>query len=65
MKIVLATGIYPPDIGGPATYVSCLASEFSRLGMEVIVVTYGGNHKSQAPNLKQILILQIFKRFGH
>ncbi|MDO8468254.1 MAG: glycosyltransferase family 4 protein [Candidatus Peribacter sp.] len=41
MKIVLATGIYPPDIGGPATYVKALASELSRLGNEVSVVTYG------------------------
>ncbi|MBU0458087.1 glycosyltransferase family 4 protein [Patescibacteria group bacterium] len=40
MKIVLATGIYPPDIGGPATYVCALANELSRREMEVIVVTY-------------------------
>ncbi len=41
MKIVLATGIYPPDIGGPATYVKALASELLRLGNAVSVVTYG------------------------
>lgn len=41
MKIVLATGIYPPDIGGPATYVRQLAEEFTRGGHEVTVVTYG------------------------
>lgn len=41
MKIVLATGIYPPDIGGPATYVKHLAEEFSKDGAEVVVVTYG------------------------
>lgn len=40
MKIVIATGIYPPDIGGPATYVWALAGEFVRIGMEVVVVTY-------------------------
>jgi len=54
MKIVLATGIYSPDIGGPATYVSCIAKEFSRRGMEVVVVTYGGNPKSQAPNPREV-----------
>lgn len=42
MKIVLATGIYPPDIGGPATYVRALAGEFVRRGVEVVVVTYAG-----------------------
>jgi len=40
-SIVLATGIYPPDIGGPATYVRALASELTRMGHEVTVVTYG------------------------
>ncbi len=41
MKIVLATGIYPPDIGGPATYVRHLAAECAAKGHEVTVVTYG------------------------
>jgi glycosyltransferase involved in cell wall biosynthesis len=40
MKIVLATGIYPPEIGGPATYCRALASELSALGQEVSVITY-------------------------
>lgn len=41
MKIVLATGIFPPDIGGPATYVATLAEELAVLGHQVTVVTYG------------------------
>ncbi len=41
MKIVLATGIYPPEIGGPATYVRALAEELAGRGEEVGVVTYG------------------------
>lgn len=41
MKLVLATGIFPPDIGGPATYVATLAEELSTLGHDVTVVTYG------------------------
>lgn len=40
MKIVFATGIYHPDIGGPATYVRSLAKECMRHGHEVTVVTY-------------------------
>lgn len=40
MHIVLATGIYPPDIGGPATYVKHLAAELVERGMEVTVITY-------------------------
>lgn len=41
MKILLATGIYPPAIGGPATYVKALSQELIDLQHEVVVVTYG------------------------
>ena len=41
MKIVLLTGIYPPAIGGPATYSRNLAKELSAVGHSITVVTYG------------------------
>lgn len=41
MKIVLATGIYPPEIGGPATFVPALADDWCKRGLEIAVVTYG------------------------
>ncbi len=41
MKIVLATGIYPPEIGGPATYVQRLAEGLLARGHDITVVTYG------------------------
>src|SRR3989344_9667164 len=41
MKILLATGIYPPAIGGPATYVSALARELGSKDIDVQVVSYG------------------------
>ncbi len=40
MKVVFATGIFPPDIGGPANSVSLLAEAWSALGHTVTVVTY-------------------------
>ena len=39
-KILIATPIFPPTIGGPATYSKILASELSERGWEVVVVTY-------------------------
>jgi len=42
-EILIATGIFPPDIGGPALYSQKLAEEFSRRGLEVRVMTYGKN----------------------
>ncbi|PIR53728.1 hypothetical protein COU75_04415 [Candidatus Peregrinibacteria bacterium CG10_big_fil_rev_8_21_14_0_10_42_8] len=41
MKIILATGIYPPQIGGPATYTKELAAQLSKAGYDITVVTYG------------------------
>ena len=40
-KIVLASGIVPPDIGGPATYVTKLGQEFVEAGYRVKVLSYG------------------------
>lgn len=39
-KIVIATGIYPPDIGGPAQYAKNLAEEFQKTGHSIKVVTF-------------------------
>ncbi len=40
MKVVIATGIFPPDVGGPATFAPMIAEAWSRMGHEVAVVTY-------------------------
>ncbi len=37
MKIFIATGIYPPDIGGPAQYAKNLDEVFKKLGHETAV----------------------------
>ena len=39
MKILIATGIFPPDIGGPASYVPRIAAALSTRGHVVEVVT--------------------------
>lgn len=41
MRVVLATGIYPPEIGGPATYVRELAAALRAKGVHVTIVAYG------------------------
>ena len=41
MKITLTTGIYPPDIGGPATYSKLLFDELPKRGIEVSVLSFG------------------------
>ncbi len=41
MHVLFATGIYPPEIGGPATYVQQLSGKLKERGHTVSIVTYG------------------------
>ncbi len=41
MKILIATGIYPPEQGGPATYSRACAQAMIERGHEVTVIAYG------------------------
>lgn len=41
MKILIVTGIFPPDIGGPATYVPKIALSLAKRGYQVRVLTTG------------------------
>lgn len=50
LKIVLATGIYPPDIGGPATYVEKLSNELKQP-----VISYSRGLKKYPKGLKHFL----------
>lgn len=49
MKIVLATPIYPPDIGGPATYAQRLRQGLESRSMAVDVVSYAKLKKIPQP----------------
>jgi glycosyltransferase involved in cell wall biosynthesis len=41
MRIVIATGIFPPEVGGPAFYSKSLAEALTTQGHDVRVVLYG------------------------
>ncbi len=44
-RILLATGIYPPDIGGPATYSQTLFDKLPKYGLKTEVLSYGSVRK--------------------
>jgi glycosyltransferase involved in cell wall biosynthesis len=44
-RIVIATGIYPPQVGGPAYYALNLSRELRSLGHRVSIATYGWEGK--------------------
>jgi len=68
LKILIATGIYPPDIGGPATYAKKLSAELVKLGHEIKIISYG-EPSSQANNKNLYLISRqsniIFRYFKY
>ena len=39
MRVLIVSGIFPPDIGGPATHSSDLAAELRKRGHEARVLT--------------------------
>lgn len=41
MTILIATGLFPPEIGGPATYSKLLTDELPKYGFEVKVLSFG------------------------
>lgn len=40
-KILIATGLFPPDIGGPATYAKILNEELPQRGFRVKILSFG------------------------
>lgn len=40
-SILFVTGIYPPEIGGPATYIYNIAPEFEKKGYKIHIITLG------------------------
>jgi glycosyltransferase involved in cell wall biosynthesis len=52
MKITLITGIYPPDIGGPATFVPQLAAELQARGHVVQALSLRSSNQSKRQYLE-------------
>ncbi len=40
MRILIATGLYPPEVGGPATYTKLLEERLPALGFDVAVLPF-------------------------
>lgn len=68
MKILIATPLYPPEIGGPATYTKEIAEKLKK-DHEVTIVTYADNPKPiegvslYAISKKQFLPIRLFKYY--
>ncbi|HXW07220.1 MAG TPA: glycosyltransferase family 4 protein [Vicinamibacterales bacterium] len=49
MRVFVASGIYPPDIGGPATHLSHLLPALQGRGHDVRVLAYGTSNDQPSP----------------
>ena len=71
MKTLLISGIYRPEIGGPATYIPALATEIQSQNVSVEVVTLKNSTASEINepwpityiNRDQFLIIRFFKTY--
>ncbi len=62
MKILLATPLYPPEIGGPATYAHMLEELLPEHGFEVEVVAFATARKWPKVIRHSIYFLSLLKR---
>lgn len=54
-KILIATGIFPPDIGGPATYGMVMSDALKKQGFDVNVVVFSRTNKKLPKGLRHLV----------
>jgi len=63
-SVLIITGIFPPDIGGPATYVPLIAQELFDRGYEVLVVTSSEPQHMHHPTVYPFKVLRLPRRIN-
>src|SRR5437660_22551 len=64
MKLLIATPLYPPEIGGPATYAKGLEDALCTDGHEVMIVNYGSVMRFPIGIRQLIFFLKILKKIS-
>ncbi len=62
MKILIASGIFLPEIGGPATYAYKLARELIKRGITVDILTYSNGRGESGSEFDELRIERIVRR---
>ncbi len=60
-RVLLTSGIFFPDVGGPATHIRKIAEHFASLGWKVTVVAFG-DHK--AADRGKYRVVRVSRRWG-
>ncbi|MBI5254359.1 hypothetical protein HY932_01095, partial [Candidatus Falkowbacteria bacterium] len=56
MKVLITSGIFPPDIGGPARIIEQMAHDLQVRGIDITVLAFGKDDK-EARNYQVIKVL--------
>jgi len=62
INILIATGIYPPEIGGPATMIGALAAALEKRNFKVKIITYSSSRSGKEENVSRIKKRGVFGR---
>ncbi|MBX4209101.1 glycosyltransferase family 4 protein [Candidatus Parcubacteria bacterium] len=62
MRILVATGIFPPQIGGPATYSKLLYDELPKRGIDVEIASFGDYIDKPKVIRHFLYFLELFKK---
>ena len=54
MKICIVSGIFPPDIGGPATHLLNLCAKLKALGHNIHIITFGDGNEDLPFSVQKI-----------
>lgn len=65
ITILIATGLYPPDVGGPATFSKLLMEELPKRGFGVSVVSFGEVRHLPKVVRHVVYFFKILKRGKH
>lgn len=60
-KILIVTGIFPPEIGGPAAYCHTFADHLSKEN-EVVVITYSSKFKYSEDKILPFKVIRVWKK---
>ncbi len=61
MKIIIASEIFPPDIGGPARYADILSERLVSGGRKVCVITYSDTSSSEEDRRREYPVYRIVR----
>ena len=62
MRILLITGIFEPEIGGPATYTARLGKKLVALGHTVKVITYSNEARFDFDSEYPFALVRVVRR---